>query len=149
MFSMDLVVCASKLRHNDRDTTETFDAQPVLERGKSSGIPQIVRSAAANLSIDHLMIPSYSRKASASVLAVDERQSLETLTRDEKTASRSLTQLKDNLKDLDQKNEKFVEDARVHSECKAQVRLAFIPIKGFSQVTLFLQLEQKMTDLRK
>jgi len=84
--------------HLNRDTT--IEAQrkistPFLERGKSSGVPQIVRSAtAANLSINHLLTFSYFRKASASVLAVDERQSLEILTRDEKTDSRSLTQLK-------------------------------------------------------
>jgi structural maintenance of chromosome 1 len=61
------------------------------------------------------------RKASASILAVDERQSLETLTREEKTASRSLAQLKEKHQDLDQKRAKLSEDARVQSERKAEV----------------------------
>lgn len=61
------------------------------------------------------------RKASASVLAVDERQSLETLTRDAKTASRSLTQLKEKHQDHAQKRDKLAEDVRVHSDRKSEV----------------------------
>lgn len=61
------------------------------------------------------------RKASASVLAVDERQSLETLTRDVKIASRSLTQLKDKHEDHVQKRDKLADDVRVHSHTKSEV----------------------------
>lgn len=46
---------------------------------------------------------SYSRKARASVLAVDERQKLETLTREEKTASRALAQLTEKQQGLEEK----------------------------------------------
>lgn len=55
------------------------------------------------------------------MLAVDERQSLETLTRDEKTASRALTQLKEKHQDLAQKKDKLTEDVRAHSERKIDV----------------------------
>ena len=48
------------------------------------------------------------RKASASVLAVDERQSLESLIRDEKTVGRALAQLKE-------KHEKLSEE-RIHCQ---------------------------------
>jgi len=43
------------------------------------------------------------RKARASVLAVDERQKLETLTRDEKTANRTLVQLSERQQGLEEK----------------------------------------------
>lgn len=55
------------------------------------------------------------------MLAVDERQALETLTRDEKTASRALAQLKDKQKELEQKRDRLAEDVKVHSERKAEV----------------------------
>ena len=48
------------------------------------------------------------------MLAVDERQALETLTRDEKTASRALAQLKDKQKELEQKRDRLAEDVKVH-----------------------------------
>jgi structural maintenance of chromosome 1 len=60
-------------------------------------------------------------KATANILAVDERQSLETLTREEKTASRALAQLREKHQDLDQKRERLSEDVRVHSERKTEV----------------------------
>lgn len=64
----------------------------------------------------------YIRKASASVLAVDEHQTLETLVRDERTTSRALAQLKGKHEELDQKKSKLVEEARVHSERKSEAR---------------------------
>lgn len=50
------------------------------------------------------------RKAQASVLAVEERQSLETLSRDEKTSSRGLAQLRDKIEQLSAKKAKLAED---------------------------------------
>ena len=52
---------------------------------------------------------------------MDERQSLETLTRDEKTAQRVLAQLKDKQTQLDQKKESLSEDARVQENRKSEV----------------------------
>jgi hypothetical protein len=63
--------------------------------------------------------------ASASVLAVDERQSLETLTRDERTAGCVLAQLKEKHKDRNHTKDRLTEEAKVHSERKAEVRLDF------------------------
>ena len=55
------------------------------------------------------------------MLAVDERQSLETLKRDEKTTSRTLSQLKDKLEQLTQKRDKLSEEERTQSQKKAEV----------------------------
>lgn len=63
-------------------------------------------------------------KASASILAVDERQSLETLSRDEKTAGRTLAQLKDKLEQLTQKRDKLSEEDRTQSQKKAEVKFS-------------------------
>lgn len=49
-------------------------------------------------------------KAQASVLAVAERQSLETLSRDEKTSARALAQLKNKIEELTNKKTKLAED---------------------------------------
>lgn len=55
------------------------------------------------------------------MLAVDERQSLETLKRDEKTTSRTLSQLKDKLEQLTQKRDKLSDEERTQSQKKAEV----------------------------
>lgn len=57
------------------------------------------------------------------MLAVDERQSLETLARDEKTAGRALAQLKDKMEQLTQKQEKLSEEQSTHTQKKTGVRL--------------------------
>lgn len=54
--------------------------------------------------------------------AVDERQSLETLTREEKTNGRALAQVKDKLEQLTQKRDKLSEEERTHSLKKTEVR---------------------------
>lgn len=61
------------------------------------------------------------RKAQASVLAVDERQSLETLARDEKTSSRVLTQLKERYEGLTSKLSKLEEDEASQKEKRKEV----------------------------
>ena len=59
------------------------------------------------------------------MLAVDERQSLKTLTRDERTAGRALAQIKEKHKDRNQTKIRLTEEAKVHSERKAEVCLDF------------------------
>ncbi|KAJ7497178.1 condensin complex subunit SMC1 [Mycena latifolia] len=54
-------------------------------------------------------------KAAASVLAVDERQSLETLTREHKTSARTLGQLKEKQTGLEENRETRLADAQVQS----------------------------------
>ena len=67
------------------------------------------------------------RKAQASVLAVAERQSLETLSRDEKTAARSLAQLKDKIEQLTTKRTKLTEDEDAAKRRRTEVS-AHLPV---------------------
>lgn len=62
------------------------------------------------------------RKSQASVLAVDERQSLETLTRDEKTSSRALTQMKEKLEHFTNQKSKLQEDDAAQKLKRTEVR---------------------------
>ena len=62
------------------------------------------------------------RKAQASVLAVEERQTLERLSREEKTASRAFAQLKDRQEELEQKSASLREDNDVHEGKRTDVR---------------------------
>jgi structural maintenance of chromosome 1 len=66
------------------------------------------------------------RKAQASVLAVEERQSLDRLTREEKTASRTFSQLRDRQEELEQRRASLREDNDVHEAKKSDVR-TFVP----------------------
>ena len=61
------------------------------------------------------------RKASASVLAAHEREQLESLNREEKTAARTLSQLKDKHEQMDDRKNKLLEDARIQQEKKDEV----------------------------
>ncbi|KAF5378785.1 hypothetical protein D9615_006938 [Tricholomella constricta] len=60
-------------------------------------------------------------KASANVLAIDERQTLERLTRDEKAASRTLTQLTERGKGLSEKRDARIEELNAQTEKKAEL----------------------------
>ena len=66
------------------------------------------------------------RKAQASILAVDERQSYEALSRDEKTSSRTLTQLKEKKEALSTRGEKLQEEDATHKERRKDVRGSYI-----------------------
>lgn len=75
---------------------------------------------------DYLLIICVSRKAQASVLAVAERQSLETLSRDEKTAARALAQAKDKQEQLNAKKVKLVEDEENAKRRRVEVSISSI-----------------------
>ena len=62
------------------------------------------------------------RKAQGSVLAVEERQAFERLTREEKTASRTFAQLRDSQAEFEQKRASLREDNDVHGAKKSDVR---------------------------
>ncbi|KAH7929959.1 RecF/RecN/SMC protein [Leucogyrophana mollusca] len=80
------------------------------------------RASQHNTSLSEESLSEYrSLKASANVLAVDERQSLETLTRDEKTAHRTLAQLKGKHEEMIQQKEKLSEDSRSQGERKTEL----------------------------
>lgn len=66
--------------------------------------------------------PFYFSKASASVLAVAERQSLETLGREEKTTLRTLSQLKAKAEEMESRRSKLTEDSTSQEEKKSEVR---------------------------
>jgi len=61
------------------------------------------------------------RKAQASILAVAERQSLETLSREEKTASRTLGRLETQIEEMETKKNKLSENANALGEKKTEV----------------------------
>jgi hypothetical protein len=65
----------------------------------------------------------YHSKASSSVLAVDERQSLETLTREEKTASRTLAQLSEKEQGFDEKKTTRTEELHQRNAKREEVGL--------------------------
>lgn len=60
-------------------------------------------------------------KAQANLLAIDERQSLESLTREEKTTARSLNQLQQKYEGFSERREKVAEDGKAQSVRKAEV----------------------------
>ncbi len=66
------------------------------------------------------------RKAQASILAVPERQSLETLTRDSKTSARALAQLKDKVEQLTARKTKLTEDENIQKQRRKEV-FYFVP----------------------
>ncbi|KAI0647638.1 cohesin complex subunit psm1 [Trametes meyenii] len=102
----------AKLRSDLQTVQNAADAAQELQRQTSQ----------TNLSLSEESLEEYRRlKASASVLAVDERQSLETLSRDEKTSGRTLAQLKDKLDQLTQRRDKLTEEERTQSQKKAEV----------------------------
>ncbi|KAL0960255.1 hypothetical protein HGRIS_011886 [Hohenbuehelia grisea] len=75
-----------------------------------------------NLALSEDSLEEYRRlKGQASVLAVDERQALETLTRDEKTNSRSLGQLREKHEGMSEKRTKLVDDAKTLGVRKSEL----------------------------
>lgn len=71
-----------------------------------------------------------SLKASASILAVSERQALETLSRDEKTASRTLTQLKAKDEELQRNQEKLRGDEQTQKASKSELEEKLATLQG-------------------
>ncbi|KAJ6610416.1 condensin complex subunit SMC1 [Mycena sp. CBHHK59/15] len=75
-----------------------------------------------NMALSEESLAEYRKlKAAASVLAVDERQSLETLTREHKTTTRTLGQLKEKQKGLEENHETRMADAQVQSGRKTEL----------------------------
>jgi hypothetical protein len=73
-----------------------------------------------------LLIPPFPpRKSAANILAVDERQSLDTLTRDEKTAARVLTQLAERQHGMEEKRGQRNEELRLLGERRTEVCWVF------------------------
>jgi structural maintenance of chromosome 1 len=75
-----------------------------------------------------LMGWDFFRKTQGSVLAVEERQALERLTREEKTASRTFAQLRDGQEEFERKRASLREDNDVHEAKKSEVH-AFVRLR--------------------
>ncbi|KAK7467271.1 Structural maintenance of chromosomes protein 1 [Stygiomarasmius scandens] len=75
-----------------------------------------------NLALSEESLEEYRRlKASANLLAIDERQSLEALTREEKIASRALNVLLEKQHSLEEKRDLRIEDVKVQTAKKAEL----------------------------
>lgn len=61
-------------------------------------------------------------KASASILAVDERQSLESLTREEKVAGRALAQLREKEQEFEERKANLEEELQSLNTKRQEVR---------------------------
>ena len=104
-----------------RGTPTDFRTQCGVGRGKSGRISSTVSVIFIALwSYVHVL---YHSKASSSVLAVDERQSLETLTREEKTASRTLAQLSEKEQGFDEKKTTRTEELQQRNAKREEVGL--------------------------
>ncbi|KAG6813644.1 hypothetical protein H0H92_008881 [Tricholoma furcatifolium] len=86
------------------------------------------KAAQSNMALSEESLEEYrklamrlNRKTSANLLAIDERQSLERLTREEKAAGRTLTQLLEREKVLSDKKNARMEDLNAQSEKKTQL----------------------------
>nr|AYN55353.1 cohesin complex subunit I [Sparassis latifolia] len=89
------------------------------------------RAAQVSMSLSAESLEEYRRlKNDASILAVEERQALDTLSRDEKTSSRALAQLKDKHEQQMQKAEKLGEDKRVQSEKRSELEAKVASLHG-------------------
>ncbi|KAG6852767.1 hypothetical protein C0991_009264 [Blastosporella zonata] len=80
------------------------------------------KAAQHNMALSEESLEEYRKlKASANVLAIDERQSLERLTRDEKATGRTVTQLAEREKGLNDKKAARVEELNAQTEKKAEL----------------------------
>ncbi|KAL4266841.1 SMC family protein [Pleurotus pulmonarius] len=75
-----------------------------------------------NMALSEESLEEYRQlKAQANLLAIDERQSLESLTREEKTTARSLNQLQQKHEGLSERRERVAEDGKAQSARKAEL----------------------------
>ncbi|KAH9836074.1 cohesin complex subunit psm1 [Rhodofomes roseus] len=80
------------------------------------------RAAQTNLSLSEESLEEYRHlKAQAAVLAVEERQSLETLSRDERTSARALAQLKERHEGQQEKAERLRRDRDSQTEKRQEL----------------------------
>ncbi|THU82274.1 condensin complex subunit SMC1 [Dendrothele bispora CBS 962.96] len=80
------------------------------------------RQSQHNLALSEESLEEYRRlKVSANLLAIDERQSLEALTREEKTAGRALNVLLEKQRNLEEKRDSRIEDVKTQTAKKAEL----------------------------
>ncbi|KAF8630781.1 hypothetical protein AX15_002729 [Amanita polypyramis BW_CC] len=121
---------ATKTREDVAKSEETLEARlealrkelASTKRAADKAQEEQRKASRQNLALSEESLEEYRRlKASASVLAVDERQSLETLTREEKTVSRSLAQLKEKQEGLEEKKETRMGELETQNEKKSEL----------------------------
>ncbi|KAA1474997.1 hypothetical protein DENSPDRAFT_401153 [Dentipellis sp. KUC8613] len=138
LIAVDTQIVHSRRKHdNSKSQSEQIsneaDRQEEKVRGYQRDLESVRRAAEAaqeaqrrasenNLSLSEESLEEYRRlKAQANVLKVEERQALETLTREEKTASRTYTQLKDKQDEFEQKKATLQSDLAVQNERKKEL----------------------------
>ncbi|KAF9454363.1 condensin complex subunit SMC1 [Macrolepiota fuliginosa MF-IS2] len=96
---------STKSEQNISEKVEAIEKELAsVQRAADRAQEEQRRSSQQNFALSEDSLEEYQQlKAQASILAVDERQKLETLTRDEKTANRTLTQLSERQQGLDEK----------------------------------------------
>ncbi|KAH7887101.1 RecF/RecN/SMC [Phlebopus sp. FC_14] len=139
----DLVVTDEKIKHstrkvqNARNMREQVSTDEERQRTKLESLRrdlQIAQQAAdeateahrrasqQNTALTEESLAEYrTLKASASVLAVPERQSLETLSREEKTTLRTVSQLKSKIEEMENRKSKLTEDASSQTDKKNEL----------------------------
>ena len=89
------------------------------------------------------------RKAIANTQAVDERQTLQTLSRDEKTSARALSNLQEANNRHEERKVELEREASGLEEKKVEVQNLFFPLRfTASQTLMILQLEDKASSLQ-
>ncbi|GLB42443.1 putative structural maintenance of chromosomes protein [Lyophyllum shimeji] len=106
-----------------RERVEALEKELASVRRAADAAQEAQRKAARkNMALSEESLEEYRKlKAAASVLAIDERQQLERLTRDEKTLSRTLGQLTERATGLREKRDARAEELTSQTEKKAEL----------------------------
>ncbi|ESK86076.1 cohesin complex subunit psm1 [Moniliophthora roreri MCA 2997] len=114
---------AKKTENDLQQRVENLQAELQQVKNAADAAQEAQRQASQhNMALSEESLEEYRRlKASASKLAVDERQELETLTRDEKTANRTLTTLTEKQKALEEKRDARKEELQTQTQKKAEL----------------------------
>ncbi|EKM82180.1 hypothetical protein AGABI1DRAFT_36117 [Agaricus bisporus var. burnettii JB137-S8] len=114
---------SAKTEENLARKVENYEKELVsVKRTADAAQEEQRRASQQNVALTEESLEEYRQlKAQANILAVDERQQLETLTRDEKTTSRTLAQLTERRQNLEEKNATRSEDLNAQSGKRAEV----------------------------
>ena len=89
----------------------------------------------------------YHRKAIANTKAVNERQALQTISREEKTSLRQLTSLKETRTNMEEKKNQLDKETETLKDRKKEVCILYKPFTDLT-LTLLSQLNAKIGSLR-
>ncbi|KAH9053337.1 cohesin complex subunit psm1 [Lactarius vividus] len=120
----ELVAIEASIAHSTRklNNAQKLREQRSVQKAANEAQEAQRQASQDSLSLSEESLEEYRRlKAQASVLAVEERQALEKLTRDEKTASRTFSQLRDRQEEFEQKRTSLREDNDTYEAKKANL----------------------------